>query len=63
MMESGKNNLLELARAYDCFETVDASVFQRNARILQSMWREERGYPLGEGGGDVNSLCNSGRTR
>ena len=51
MAKFNKHDLLELARAYDCFETVDASVFQRKARILQSMWREERGYPLGERGG------------
>ena len=39
MADSGKNDLLDLARAYDCLEVVDTSVFQRKSRILQSMWR------------------------
>ena len=47
MADHSKCDLLALAREYDSFETVDASVFQRKARILQSMWREERGYPMG----------------
>ncbi len=47
MAEFNKHDLLALAREYDSFESVDASAFQRKARILQSMWREERGYPVG----------------
>ena len=37
-----KHDLLELARAYDCLEAVDTSVFQRKARIPQSMCRKYR---------------------
>ena len=41
-------NLNELAKQYFAFEKVDISDFQRKARILQSMWREEKGYEIGE---------------
>ena len=47
MADDSKQDIVGLARAYDCYETVDASAFQRKARTLQSMWREERGYPVG----------------
>jgi hypothetical protein len=40
--------LAQLAERYDAFEQVDHSDFQRRARILQSMWREEKGYPVGK---------------
>lgn len=40
-------SLTTIARRYDSFEAVDASDFQRTARILQSMWREAQGYPVG----------------
>lgn len=38
----------ELAASLDVLERVDSSEFQRRARILQSMWRQERGFPCGE---------------
>jgi len=40
-------DLAALARQYDAYESVDQSVFQRRARILQSMWREDQGFPIG----------------
>ncbi len=36
--------LTQLAHKHLAFEPTDISEFQRKARILQSMWREERGY-------------------
>ena len=41
-------NLDEIARRYQVFEKIDRRNFQRQARVLQSMWRVERGYPIGE---------------
>jgi hypothetical protein len=41
-------DLNELASSLDAFEQVDVSDFQRRARILQSMWRKQQGYPVGE---------------
>lgn len=41
-------NLDELAASLDVFERVDASEFQRRARVLQSMWRQQHGIPCGE---------------
>ena len=41
-------SLNRLARRYLASETIDKSGFQRQARVLQSMWREQRGYPIGE---------------
>lgn len=41
------DKLSELAVQVDAFENVDTSVFQRKARILQSLWRVEKGYPAG----------------
>lgn len=41
-------SLKEVAKKYLAFENVDVSPFQRKARILQSMWREEKGYEVGE---------------
>jgi hypothetical protein len=40
-------NLDQLAQSYFAFENVDISDFQRMARILQSMWRTEKGYQPG----------------
>jgi len=38
----------ELAQQFHARERVDQSTFQRRARVLQSMCREEQGYELGE---------------
>ena len=40
--------LSDLAREFSCLEKVDRSPFQRSARILQSMWRDKKGYEIGE---------------
>jgi len=40
-------DLVTLAKQYHAYERVDRSDFQSRARILQSMWREEHGYPIG----------------
>ena len=37
-----------LAIRHNAFEKVDTTAFRRKARILQSVWREEQGYPCGE---------------
>jgi hypothetical protein len=37
-------NLIQLAEALHVKESVDKSDFQRAARILQSIWREEQGF-------------------
>ena len=37
-----------LAYRYSAFESIDKREFQRSARILQSIWRTERGYDIGE---------------
>lgn len=44
-------SLNELAESLHCLETVDTNTFQRRARILQALWRESRGYPIGEHAG------------
>ncbi|TLM99148.1 MAG: hypothetical protein FDZ75_00780, partial [Actinobacteria bacterium] len=41
----------ELARSLHAYKTVDVSVFQRQARVLQSIWREEQGLEPGEHAG------------
>ncbi|MGB2963678.1 MAG: hypothetical protein WBB69_06795 [Anaerolineales bacterium] len=41
-------SLNDLAKEYHALEKVDKSGFQRKARLLQSIWREEQGYPIGE---------------
>jgi len=41
-------DLRTLAQSLHCLETVDLNDFQRRARILQALWREERGLPIGE---------------
>ena len=43
--------LERLAARYHALEAVDASEFQRKARIMQSLWREQRGLPPGEHNG------------
>ena len=40
--------LRDLAERYSALEAVDKSDFQRSARILQSIWRAEQGYGIGE---------------
>jgi len=39
--------LRELAESVHCLEDVDKNDFQRRARILQAIWREEHGLPIG----------------
>lgn len=47
-MEGGRQvELKQLALDLVAFEQVDKSDFQRQARVLQSMWREEQGYECG----------------
>lgn len=41
------NELDQLAKKYQVLEKADKSEFQRKARLLQSLWREEQGYPIG----------------
>ena len=41
-------NLTQLAEALHAKESVDKSDFQRRARILQSIWREEQGFSCQE---------------
>ena len=38
----------ELAAKYQVLENSDKWEFQRRARVLQSMWRKDRGFPCGE---------------
>lgn len=40
-------DLIKLAKRYEVYEKADKSDFQRKARILQSMWREEQGFEIG----------------
>ena len=42
-----EKHLALLAQQYAACEKSDKSEFQRRARVLQSMWREERGYEKG----------------
>ncbi|MFC1965800.1 hypothetical protein ACFLWI_02480 [Chloroflexota bacterium] len=37
-----------IAKMYKAYETTDNNEFRRKARVLQSIWREERGYLIGE---------------
>lgn len=41
--------LAQLADKYQVRKSVDISSFQRKARIMQSIWREENNYPCGIG--------------
>jgi hypothetical protein len=43
----------ELARDLHAYKTVDVSVFQRRARVLQSFWREEQGFESGDHAGSL----------
>jgi hypothetical protein len=43
-------SLDSLARRATAFESVDLNDFQRRARILQSLWRIEKGFPIGHCG-------------
>ena len=45
------DNLARLAKQYRAFEHVDRSEFRRRTRVLQSMWRTEQDYPIGEHSG------------
>lgn len=40
-------DLDDLARQYNACVRSDGAGFRRKARVLQSIWREERGYPTG----------------
>jgi hypothetical protein len=42
----------KLARDLYAYKTVDFSAFQRRARVLQSIWREEQGFEPGEHAGN-----------
>lgn len=42
------NTLEAIAKKYNACEIMDNSEFRRKARVLQSMWRSEREYPMGE---------------
>ena len=44
-------SLRDIAEPIHCWETVDTNDFQRRARILQALWRQERGLPMGEHAG------------
>ena len=49
----------ELAKSYLAFEKSDKSEFRRKARILQSMWRSEKGYKPGMfHGREIGSLMS-----
>lgn len=41
------NALDSLARRLDAYESVDKLPYQRQLRVLQSLWRTEHGYPVG----------------
>lgn len=40
--------LNEFAKEHFAYEKSDKNIFQREARVLQSLWREGQGYPIGE---------------
>jgi hypothetical protein len=42
-----KMNINTLAKKFNAYTTVDRSSFQRRARVLQSIWREEQGLHCG----------------
>lgn len=46
-------NLDELARNLNVFEQTDISEFQRRARVLQSLWRQEKGIAPGKHNGST----------
>lgn len=41
------SDLVELCKRFQVYETADKSDFQRRARLLQSIWREEQGLKVG----------------
>ncbi len=41
-------SIKDLSIEYTVLEKVDKSEFQSRARLLQSIWREEQGFPIGE---------------
>jgi len=41
------NKLAELARTHNALERIDKRPFQRKARILQALWCQQCGYPIG----------------
>lgn len=45
------SNIDELARHHHSYVASDGSGFRRAARTLQSVWRENKGYPVGEHNG------------
>ena len=47
-MAETRDGLDRLAKDYDVFVASDGAGFKRRARVLQSMWRERQGYPMGE---------------
>lgn len=50
-MKKIQKSLSDIGKRYYAWESVDKDVFQRTARILQSIWREEQGYDIGENKG------------
>jgi hypothetical protein len=48
VMSEAIDSLDRLAKGYHVFVVSDGPGFRRRARILQSMWRERRGYPMGK---------------
>ena len=46
-----RSDINDLAHRYDAFVATDGKGFRRAARILQSIWRTNKGYPAGEHNG------------
>ena len=42
------DSLKQMAKEYSVLENVDRSSFQRSARLLQSIWRVEHEYDMGQ---------------
>lgn len=38
----------DLAKQYCALESIDKTEFRKRARLLQSIWREEQGFPIGQ---------------
>lgn len=47
-MSEATDSLDRLAKDYHVFVASDGAGFKRRARVLQSMWREGQGYPMGK---------------
>ena len=45
--------LKQLAEKFHALEAIDKAPFQRSARILQSIWRDEQGFPAD----DIFAFC------